>query len=261
MSTVPTLAGRTGRYVESRPVVALRRHFRCAWSHQLADDLVAEVVVVPDGCVDLVWRDGRLMAVGPDLVAAHPQLKAGETIIGLRFQPGAAAGWLGLPMDKITGLEVELRDLWGPGVQPAIDRLLAAPPSDRSLLLQALMVDLVPRMPDPAPDGLLMFRALQQPSGDEAAALPALSDRLGTSERTLRRRSHHLFGYGPKTLGRILRFQRFGRLAGSTGHSGLADLAAAAGYADQAHLSREVRSLCSMSASQYLRQLQARPAA
>ena len=43
-------------------------------------------------------------------------------------------------------------------------------------------------------------------------------------------------GYGPKTLDRVLRFQRFLRRAGE---GDLARTAAELGYADQAHLTRE----------------------
>jgi AraC-like DNA-binding protein len=64
---------------------------------------------------------------------------------------------------------------------------------------------------------------------------------LGLSERQLRRRFVDAVGYGPKTLARILRFQRFLALAGSG--EDLARLALAAGYADQAHLTRETRRL------------------
>jgi AraC-like DNA-binding protein len=50
-------------------------------------------------------------------------------------------------------------------------------------------------------------------------------------------------GYGPKTLERILRFQRFRALAARRPYLGLAELAAVAGYADQSHLTRECRRL------------------
>ena len=60
---------------------------------------------------------------------------------------------------------------------------------------------------------------------------------LGLSERQLRRRFADAVGYGPKTLARVLRFQRFLELA--RGGDDLARLAFAAGYADQAHLTRE----------------------
>jgi AraC-like DNA-binding protein len=62
------------------------------------------------------------------------------------------------------------------------------------------------------------------------------------SERTLRRRFEDAFGYGPKTLDRILRFHRFRRLQ-RQGEGSTALLAIEAGYADQAHLIRESRRL------------------
>ena len=61
------------------------------------------------------------------------------------------------------------------------------------------------------------------------------------SERQLRRRFADAVGYGPKTLARVLRFQRFLALAGRG--DDLAGLAFEAGYADQAHLTRECRRL------------------
>ncbi|MEV5769093.1 helix-turn-helix domain-containing protein, partial [Micromonospora sp. NPDC052213] len=55
------------------------------------------------------------------------------------------------------------------------------------------------------------------------------------------RRSRHLFGYGPKTLARILRMGR--ALALARAGTPLAEVAARCGYADQAHLTRDVRDL------------------
>ncbi|MFS4516626.1 helix-turn-helix domain-containing protein, partial [Delftia tsuruhatensis] len=73
--------------------------------------------------------------------------------------------------------------------------------------------------------------------------------------RSLRRLCHAQFGYGPKTLERVLRFQRLLALARSDRQAGLAALAAEAGYADQAHLSREVRALCGITPRAALQQL------
>jgi AraC-like DNA-binding protein len=57
----------------------------------------------------------------------------------------------------------------------------------------------------------------------------------------LQRQCTAVYGYGPATLRRILRFKRAVQLLGD----GLpyADVAALAGYADQPHLHREVRDL------------------
>jgi hypothetical protein len=65
------------------------------------------------------------------------------------------------------------------------------------------------------------------------------------------------FGYGFKTPDRILRFQRFFRLAEQSAHPRLVELAAQAGYADQAHLTREVQRLCGATPSELIAQFSA----
>jgi len=80
-----------------------------------------------------------------------------------------------------------------------------------------------------------------------------LQEVLALNERTLRRRCHDIFGYGPKTLDRILRFQRFLQLARARGTAGMAAVAAEAGYADQSHLCRELRRYTGLSPQQLWR--------
>jgi transcriptional regulator GlxA family with amidase domain len=73
---------------------------------------------------------------------------------------------------------------------------------------------------------------------DHAVRAAAGGISVGLGDRQLRRRFADAVGYGPKTLDRILRFQRFLVLARAT-TANLARLAIEAGYADQAHLTRE----------------------
>jgi AraC-like DNA-binding protein len=74
--------------------------------------------------------------------------------------------------------------------------------------------------------------------GDRVAEV---ADALGWTDRQLHRRSLAAFGYGPKTLQRVLRFDRALRLA--RGGADLASVAYSTGYADQAHLARDVKAL------------------
>jgi AraC-like DNA-binding protein len=88
------------------------------------------------------------------------------------------------------------------------------------------------------PDPVAGLVARRMAAGRPVAAVAV---ETGLGERQLHRRSRLLFGYGPKTLARILRLRRALALA----YAGLpaAEVAARAGYADQPHLSREVRAL------------------
>ena len=92
-------------------------------------------------------------------------------------------------------------------------------------------------------------------SNRQSEVVPRLRDRLGLSERTVRRLCRRAFGYGPKRLERILRFQRFLRLARNLPSLGLAGLALEAGYADQAHLTRETAELAGLTPRTILAQL------
>ena len=74
-----------------------------------------------------------------------------------------------------------------------------------------------------------------------------LAAALGISERQLRRRFHAAVGFGPKTLARILRFQRMLSLVRQrASRRDLARLALDAGYADQAHMTAECTRLAGL---------------
>lgn len=254
----PPLAGRAGQYRQKPPVAPLRRHFQCVWTNSLPADHAGSISVVPDGCVDIVWGDGFLHVAGPDLTAATPLFKPSTTIVGVRFQPGAARSWLGLPMSEIVGLQVDLSDLWG-AVARAISEKMedALSIEGRSTVLQHELLRLVSDKEDPARDASTVFGLMQQGTAAPGAQITTILDRLDMSPRTLRRRSHEHFGYGPKTLERILRFQRLMALANRSPDSPLASMAYEVGYADQAHMSREVRELTGRSARSFVNQLAA----
>lgn len=250
------LPGSAGSYVETLPVAPLRPHFLCAWVNEVATDHEGPIVIVPDGCVDLLWRKDRFLIVGPDAVAARPDLGAGNTILGLRFTPGSASRWLNLPMTELVGREVDMSEIWGNRARVIEERMVAAVwPQERLLLLQRLLLDLPAARESPPRDAALIFSLTEANVTDQRGGIAQIRDRLGVSERSLRRQCHDAFGYGPKRLYRILRLQAFMDLVRRNKALGLGDLAPAAGYADQAHLSREVRELCGMTAGEFASQL------
>ena len=79
--------------------------------------------------------------------------------------------------------------------------------------------------------------------GRRGSGVAELARTLAISERALRRRFNDAIGYGPKKLDRIIRFRRLLGLTALRREDGLAAAAAELGYADQAHLTREVREL------------------
>lgn len=245
---LPGVAGATGRYREWAPPAALRGCFGQLWRSDLPVGHSGEVAVLPDGCVDILWRDGRLFVVGPDVVAAHPQLTPGAQVLGARFQPGAARAWLGLPLSEIVGTAVELDAVLGVRARRMAARLNAV--GDAEVRQQVFARELagVAGNGNGTADAAAaqVFAQVRAGRGD----LAGVSTTLQMSTRSLRRLCHAQFGYGPKMLERILRLQRLLAMARARPGDGLAGLAADVGYADQSHLSREVRALAGIGAAQ-----------
>ncbi len=217
------------RYRELAPPPDLAHVLRCTW-RRLGDG--AEVLVLPDGCVDVVVIDGVAFAVGPDTGPNPTAVRAGATVSGIRFRPGAAAAVLGVDVAELRDRRVPLEALWGPAGREAGER----GDGDPTALLVALTRRLRAAAPDPRV--LAAARALARAP---ATRLPELADRLGLGERQLRRRFTEGVGYGPKTFARIARF----RTALALLERGAAPARAAhdAGYADQPHLTRELVAL------------------
>ena len=217
-------------YREFGPSRRLADLVTCTWEREARPaGAPGAARVMPDGCVDLVWRGGELFVAGPDSRAFLSPVEPGQTIVGLRFRTGTAGQVLGLPASELLDARVPLSEIWGAELA---ERLGEAPSADtRRALLEAAVRE---RIAEPDPLVLAAVRRLGRPG----TRIGELSDALGTSERQLLRRFHGAVGYGPKTLDRVLRFQRFLARA-RDGDGDLARTAAELGYADQSHLTRE----------------------
>jgi AraC-like DNA-binding protein len=220
---------------ERAPRPSLRRHVACVW---VARDDSADPLL-PDAAVELVWSGRGLFVRGADTRAHAVDAFPERTFVGVRFRPGAAADVLGLHGAELADARVGVSELWGRGEMERIEsRLLeCTSPAQAAALLEDAVAARVRGAPDSAVDAVVTVLH------HERTAVRELAGRLGLSERQLRRRCTDALGYGPKTLDRILRFQRFRALARRRRDVGLAQLAAVAGYADQAHLTRECRRL------------------
>jgi AraC-like DNA-binding protein len=199
--------------------------------------------VVPDGCMDIIWIDGELIVAGPDTRAHLTSAPAGTRYVGVRFRPGQAPAVLGLPADELRDQRPRLDDVWpGPQTRRAAELIAGAPDRPRAL---AELVRQCLRAAPADPVAQAVWRRLR--TGQPVAAT---ADAVGLSERQLRRRCLTAFGYGPKTLARVLRFNRALALA-RTGEP-LGTVAATTGYADQAHLAREFREFAGVPPRQLL---------
>ena len=211
-------------YREYAPPPDLAPYVACVWA-----TVHRGGVIFPDGCVDLVWHGTHLVVAGPATGPVDPSIGVGQSLHGVRFRLGVAGTALGLPAGELADATVPVASLWGEWVD---ERVAAGG-------MPALLDIVRGRLRGVAVDPLARAAALGMAS--PGARVDELGTTLGVSERQLRRRFADAVGYGPKTLARVLRFQRFLALARSGDE--LARIALTAGYADQAHLTRETRRL------------------
>jgi AraC-like DNA-binding protein len=191
--------------------------------------------IVPDGCTDLMWVDGELLVAGPDTRAHLTPITDGAAYVAVRFAPGAGPALLGVPAHELRDGRVPLAALWRSShVRQLAGHVAGA--RDRPAALQAAITDRLRRNDPPDPVTAAIAARLR-----EGGSVAATAARVGWSERQLHRRCLAAFGYGPKTLARILRFRR--ALALARDGVPFAEVAVRSRYADQAHLAREVRAL------------------
>lgn len=209
----------------------------CLWASIVPDDADRETLVLPDACSDLIWEQGAgCYVAGPDTGPARGTAKAGTVIVGVRFRPSAGGTVLGLPLSEVRDQRVGLYDLLPAAAKRLPATLEPAQAAARVLDVTGLLV--AGATPDPA---MIRAAALLR---DPAARTENVARDVGLSARQFRRRCDAAAGYGPKTLQRVLRFQRFVRMVDAPdGPPDLAAAAALAGYADQAHLTRECADL------------------
>jgi len=216
-------------YREMPPPHDLAHLVRCFWIRTGTGD---DTLVLPDGCLDVIVRDGQAIVAGPDTGPVPGRIAPGEVVTGLRLRPGAGGAVLRIDAGELRDVRVPLEDLWGPAGRELGERAAEDP--------AALASALRPRLAASAVD-VRVLEAARRLARAPGTPVPALAADVGLGERHLRRRFAAAVGYGPKTFARVARFRAALGLVRS-GES-LAAAALAAGYADQAHMTRELVAL------------------
>jgi len=242
-------------YRERLPAPGLAGLLSCVWVQQVSrDGPEYEHRTAANGCVEVACVTGTdvVSLVGPRREPVVERLPPGSIVVGVRFRPGVAPAVLGATAPELVGLDVDLTQAWGRSTATLPERMsLAATPDDAARVLEQEIAARCAAAPGPDELVAEMVERLQpwrrRRIGEVAAD-------LFISPRQLRRRCIAAFGFGPKTLHRILRFQGFLALGqGFQGHEGgLSWLAAGAGYFDQAHLARDCVALTGLTPVAFL---------
>ncbi len=224
---------------------------QCIWTMSVDGCELPEAPIAPDGCCEWIvnlaapseaWRDPdwvrqpRAFLFGQLQAPLLLRSRQASSVLAVRLRPHAVPALLRVSGADLHPLELPLPDLlkgrmvrrWlgeFDSLQAAYPRMIA--------LLRGLAAEALPRDPLAVEAVGIIDRGQGMPR------IAALASRLGTTPRTLERRFLNATGLSPKRYARIRRMQNGLRLLGERG-ADLADVAAECGYADQAHMTREL---------------------
>lgn len=220
--------------------------------------------VLPDGCIDLIFRFQHPMIeaeiTNPLLTVYGPtdrfkliDIKPFTEFVGVRFKPGEAGFYLALSPLALFQQEVKAQDC-SAHLANLFNQLCECGSAKQVLsILQKAMLEsnAIHAVCDAPARVRQALRLLTASRGQMRVS--DVAELVGVSERTLRRDIVAAVGLTPKMLLRILRFQRAHTLLHSKEPLNLCDIALESGYADQAHMGREFQEFAGLTPIAFVR--------
>lgn len=193
---------------------------------------------------------------GPDRGISRTELRGRSWALGLLFAPAAGVHLAGGPVGALTDGWRDLDDVpIATGLTSQVRDLMTDDPLDeqRHARVRSLWEERLERLGDPDEESLFVNEIVGIIETDRTIrSVAALSRRLDISERSLQRLTVRRLGLSPAWLVRRRRLhEASARLR--WGSESLAEIAAELGYADQAHFSRDIRTVTGMTPRQIMR--------
>jgi AraC-like DNA-binding protein len=258
-------------YREITPAPALRPYVRCYWTLAAAGTSGARAQrVLPDGCVEIVFNLGdpflrhdaegrteqqpRLLLVGPTTRHMSIAPTGAIRLVGIRFTPGGALPFMSVAPRDVRDVAPSLDDVARPFDAELVERLAQAVPGAEPALLDEALGRRLSRARR-VTDRRVQLAVRATFGADRPLRVDTLESLTGLGTRQIERAFRGDVGFGPKTLCRLVRFQRVVRAIEQRNRPAWAALAAEFGFADQSHLARDFRELAGTTLTEYVAEL------
>jgi AraC-like DNA-binding protein len=174
-----------------------------------------------------------------------------SNLIGIRFAAGRARDFLGVPLHELTDLVVEADTLALPRLEELRERLAeSGSHAARVACVEQWLLDSGPCRDAPLDSVQYAVSQLRDPTTPRR--IRDISADLGLTHRQLIDRFRDAVGVTPRRLARIYRLQAVIRYLDRCSRANWSRVAADCGFADQAHLIRELRDLAGVTPTEYL---------
>ncbi|MEC4019928.1 helix-turn-helix domain-containing protein [Streptomyces sp. H27-D2] len=222
----------------------------------------------PDGLVTLLltFAGGlRISPAGPEgggarrfgslLAGLHTEARVGEhdgDLYGIEIllKPWMAFTLFGISMHELAETITEPSEVLGPRAELLTGALQDLPGwQDRFALLDLVLTEWAAAGPACSPQVAWAWDMLTSTHG--LTPIGRLAAGAGWGRRQLESRFREQIGLTPKAASRVLRLQRAVRMLTQQGRP--SDVAAACGFSDQAHFSREFKTMTSLTSRHFLK--------
>lgn len=215
--------------------------------------------VLPDGCIDLVFAnhgagDPRSRLFSSPLIEQPTLLGAASDawFVGVRFRPAMSQAVIPVPPLECRDRAIDAVEL-GAGFALVEEQLLCCRSATEALTTLRRLIDRRARANAHRAPPTRIRAAVQLLSGGPPWLSPSdVASALAISPRSLHRDILSWTGHAPKVLARILRMQRTVERLRS-GQRPLIEVAYDSGFADQPHMTRELRRLTGLCPSELSR--------
>jgi AraC-like DNA-binding protein len=243
--------------VDARPAPNLRKvvsHYSAYWeetrSFSARQELASTsgvLIYALGGPLEIVGADGEAIMLRQGegfagAIADGTSISRGhgpQTGVHVFMPLSSLAAVLATPLAELANRVANMRDLIGPAADDLGGKLAEA--GDAELCFELLDDFLVRRFANYIGHDEATRWSMNRLAKASGPSSSALADEIGWSRRHFARRFRDATGFSPDRFRRIARFQRFVSKLARSPRGDLAGLAADSGYADQAHLHRDVR--------------------
>jgi AraC-like DNA-binding protein len=220
-------------YAEILPDKNLRPFIECYWIH--SDDLSPHIVL-PDGCIDIVFNDAAGSVVGT--MTTPLLVQPSGDFVGVRFRSGKASMFFDFDASELTDQKTELQNIAGRDGSILIEKLFDA--QDLSLKIEILNANLSSWFTNKSNEKVdYVIQKIIQSQGN--ISINWICRSLDLSRQHLARLFQEYVGIRPKQFARVIRFQALLKNVRQTQKVNWANEAAMLGYYDQAHLITDFR--------------------
>ncbi|MCK8495242.1 helix-turn-helix domain-containing protein [Spirosoma sp. RP8] len=227
-------------YLEYKPNLALQPFIDAFW--MVKPQAGKTTRILPDACQDVVipvHDPGHCQLMGTITTYVDSHYPTSNSLVGIRFKPGALANFIPVPQHLLTSQVIELDAVY----RPLADTLsqIELVNTDISLsqwitAVEPILLNQLVTHARPDPRVTVAVSSILQTKGQ--ISVSALADQVCLSQRQLERHFMHRVGLAPKPLIELVRFRALTQLLKQHPDWSLTEMAFQMGYYDSAHLAR-----------------------